>query len=110
MSDAEEKKVLYALLAELLKKQVSKSKKKAAPKADDILSKALSRAANRMLPGARLVRSGRPMTDMLAKIRKSQRRALNSAYFKYRGKVVKGPKKALITETRKNVSKSYKKK
>lgn len=107
MSEEEKKALVFAILAKLIAKSRKKQESKQ-PTPSDILSKALSR--QRILPGAQVVRSGRPMTDILAKIRKKQRRAVNSEYFKYRGKVVKGPQKALIVNNRKQVRKAYKRK
>lgn len=75
---------------------------------DDVLNKALS--AKRLLPGAKVVRNGRPLTDYMAKIKKSQRRQLKGEYLKYRSKSVKGPQKALVTSVRAQANKPYKSK
>jgi len=48
------------------------------------------------------------MTDILKKFKKSQRRQLNSEYFKYRGQVVKAPQKSLVTGNRSQAAKAYK--
>lgn len=105
----EEKALLYKILAELLAKKSKKLSKKQKTKTDvGVLNKALQ--AVRLLPGAKLVRNGRPLTDYTSKIKKMQRRVMNSEYFKYRGKVVKGPQKALVNSVRSQAKKAYKKK
>lgn len=79
------------------------------PKAvqQDVFNAALSRAATRLLPGAKLVRAGRPMVDLSKKIKKQQRRALNAEYFKYR-KGVKAAAKKLISDSRGKAQSAYK--
>lgn len=101
----EEELAFWQQLSELLKKKPKKDEKKSD---SGILNQAL--AKQRLLPGASLVRSGRPMTDLMAKIKKKLRRAVMKEYFKYRGQVVKGPQKALITGNRKTARKAYRKK
>lgn len=78
------------------------------PVTKSVFDSTLERATKRLLPGAKLIRSGRPMTDILKKIKKKQRRALNSEYFKYRSKVVKAPQKALVNTNRAQAQKAYK--
>jgi len=85
-----------------------RSKKKAKKSESTLLEQTIARATKRLLPGAKLVRSGRPMTDILKKFKKSQRRQLNSEYFKYRGQVVKAPQKSLVTGNRSQAAKAYK--
>jgi len=108
MSQDEKQLMFLAAVAELIA-----SKKVKLPKTDkkaiqNILNRALS--AKRLLPGAKIIRSGRPMTDFMSKVKKKQRRALKGEYLKYRIATVKGPQKALITNARAQVSKPYKKK
>lgn len=113
--DDKDKELLYQALIRaveqklLLKKvkELADSETKKKPAGDDVLNNALSR--QRRLPGAKLIRSARPMTDFLVKAKKKARRAVNSGYFKYRGSV-KSPQKALINESRKKAKSAYKRK
>lgn len=97
-----------AAVAELIASKKVKLPKEDKKAIQNILNRALT--AKRLLPGAKIIRSGRPMTDFMSKIKKKQRRALKGEFLKYRAKTVKGPQKALIIKARAQVSKPYKKK
>ena len=105
-----EQALIRSIKAELLKKKIQGTLKEfetSEKSVDGVLNKALQR--HRRLPGAKLAKSGRPMTDYMTKVKKKVRRLLNSEFFKYRGKVVKGPQKSLVTSARKLASKPFKK-
>ncbi len=108
MSLEEEKSRFYELLVKLITAELNKQKKPAKQVKKDlgVLNKSLK--ANRLLPGAKMVRSGRPLTDYSAKIKKAQRRAVKGEAIKYR-KAVKGAKKALINSARSTAKSAYKK-
>jgi len=71
-----------------------------------VLLRALDRANKRLLPGAKLIRSGRPITDILKKFKKIQRRALKGSMIGFR-KTMKANQKALITSARRSARSAY---
>ena len=71
-----------------------------------VLGKALERAPNRLLPGAKMIRSGRPITDIMKKFKKIQRRALKGSMIGFR-KAVKSNQKALINAARSSARSAY---
>lgn len=73
----------------------------------DLFNDTIKRSSGRLLPGAKLVRSGRPMTDILTKIKKRQRKALKGEALKYR-KANKSVVKSLVNSTRHSARSAYK--
>jgi hypothetical protein len=82
--------------------KVPKTFSKQAP---SVLLDALRR--KRKLPGFKLIRTAKPPTDIMIRIRKKLRRALNSEFFKYR-KALKAPQRALVMGVRAASKKAYK--
>ena len=72
----------------------------------DLLEKAVMK--DRQLVGAKKIRSGRPMTDMMRKIQKKQRKALKSALLRFK-KGLKKQQKALLENARKSAKGAYSK-
>ena len=72
-----------------------------------VLLQAIARASNRLLPGARLIRSARPMTDILQRFKKIQRRALRSSMISFR-RGIKASQKSLVSGNVSNARASYK--
>jgi hypothetical protein len=70
------------------------------------LVRALARANNRLLPGAKLIRSGRPITDIMKKFKKIQRRALKGSMIGFR-KSIKANQKSLINAARSSARSAY---
>ena len=104
--DPKELELIATIMAILAKKLKAKKTKSSGPKVDEgILNRALK--AKRLLPGAKMVRSGRPMVDLLKKIKKAQRRQIKGSMIQYR-KSVKGAQKAMITKNRSSARKAYK--
>ena len=109
MSEDLAKKITELLLSAKILEIFAKTKIKA-PKAQKdlgLLNKALTRS--RRLSGSKLVRSARPMTDFAEKVRKKLRKASKSETLKYRKKSVKGPQKALVTNSRAQAKRVYRK-
>jgi hypothetical protein len=98
-------KALVALLVKESKNKKETKDKNQKVSTKDFLAEALER--QRILPGASLIRKGRPMTDLLARIKKKQRRAVKGEAIKFRGKFLKGPQRALVTKHRKKARKAY---
>ena len=105
-SDPKELELIAKVMAILAKKLKAKKTKSSKLKIDEgILNRALK--AKRLLPGAKMVRSGRPMVDLLKKIKKAQRRQIKGSMIQYR-KSVKGAQKAMISQNRSTAKKAYK--
>ena len=75
-------------------------------KTKDTFNDAVARSSGRLLPGAKIIRSGRPMTDIMTKIKKRQRRALMGSAIAYR-KSNKSAIKSLVNSTRNSAHKAY---
>lgn len=77
----------------------NKTKKKEDKPKQDLFNATLARAVNRLLPGAHMIRGGRPPTGIMARIKKKQRRALKGATLSYK-KQAKGFVRALTNQAR----------
>lgn len=89
--------------------KANKADKKSASNAETLglLNETIKRSAGRLLPGAQRIQKARPMTDIMAKIKKGNRRALNAEFFKYR-KGVKGQQKSLVLQNLKSARSAFK--
>ena len=77
------------------------------PDKRDLFNSTIAKSTSRLLPGAKLIRGGRPLTSILSKIKKRQRLALKSETLKYR-KANKSVIKSIVNSARSTASRPYK--
>lgn len=102
----EELELLLLFLEHQKTKKKQKKDNDKGSKKFKVLNSQLQRVTKRLLPGAKFIRTGRPMVDLIKKIKRKQRKALLSSLLDFSRKN-KSIQRSLITEARKTATQSY---